>query len=196
MNFLRKVSGINPPAGGVTFKWDENRENVQVYFLVGCSIGNKISLLPSDTQSRSGVDDLKDILARKSEFKVSAQKLNDLIPKLSNGNKPQNDLSKTLAEQYFSFFEELYICGKVQGTEREIFYLNFGKLLFEIPNLIRSGYEVPLSFINAVEALSETRRFPDSICKMINGFCESAMDGNRDLLDMSNEIALTINLII
>ncbi len=196
MNFLKNITGINTPIGGVTFKWDENRVNEQAYFLVGCSIGNKIALLPLEQESMAGIDELKNILDRKSEFKDLAQKLSALLPKLSKLKETKKDISKQIAEHYFTFFEEMYICGKAKGTKAEVFYLNLGKLLFEIPTLIATGGEVPSSYIYALQALSENQRIPNRVCEVINEFCSLALKKNKELLNLSNEIALTINLII
>jgi hypothetical protein len=196
MNFLRKITDFTTPFGGLSFSWNEGKENKLEYFLIGCCIGNRIALIPVDDSVNVGLQELFSLLKQNNTFKDVYVSFNDLLPRMLGARKKTKSENQKLFDEYIGLFDELLFTAKSNAKGNESFYLNFGRIIYAAPTMALVSDEVPVSYVNALKALSEDTNIPPTVNKLIIQLINALEASNKEAMDKANEIAQVIYLIL
>ncbi|NQZ56151.1 MAG: hypothetical protein HRT88_01585 [Lentisphaeraceae bacterium] len=167
------------------------------YFMMGCSIGNRISISHIE---RPVVHDraFETFIAHIADFGIDRKLVNKMNAVEKKLRRARGDIAlKRTFRQYLEHMRCLPSILRELSTDSQYTMLKLGKLLFEIPTLMCLGMEQDrlMKHARAMEATIPKAQIPQSIKEELWRYLESVRAGKdtHELISKAKKISYAIN---
>ena len=190
----------NDESSKVSSVLESSTKRLKDYFLIGCGIGNRLSILPVPKVEQDNRDfhEFVSYLKMLGISNKDVELINSFERKLAQS--VANGDVKPIFNQYMESMNKLPDIIRKQCSEEQYRMLSFGKLLYDIPTLMHLNastedlYPVTLSLESLLPELNLSNALKSEIVKYIGMIKKNEESGA--ILDCANNISKTIYTVI
>lgn len=183
---------------------DRGLISAKALFMSGCSVGNRVAIVPTPETRDRDIPALNEFLATLDQIDIRDEAvLQPIVEARDRLASPTSDtldkeIVKTLIENCLDAMSRVPDAVQAQRSPREFRWFRFGQLLYEIPMSILLGSRQVRPLTTALESLIEQINLPSSLRRDVERFIWASRTRNDGtvLFENANQVAQATFLVL